>query len=83
MAVEPKQWRRWLFYLDIIVVAVLIIAIVFLAQDAYMAGYHYGSDLERESLWHVARDVAFVTGALAWLFYRFFRNEFLVLRQPW
>lgn len=83
MEVEPKKWRRWLFYVDIVVVAVLIIAIVFLARDAYWAGYWHGSNEEIDYLWKVARDVAFVTGALAWLFYRFFKNEFEVLRHPW
>jgi hypothetical protein len=83
MEVDPKKWRRWLFYIDIVVVAVLIIAIVLLAQDAYYAGYYHGNNREVDFMWKVARDVAFVTGALAWLFYRFFKNEFEVLRHPW
>ncbi len=83
MEVEHKKWRRWLFYVDIVVIAVVIISIVFLAKDAYMAGYYHGSNDEITFLWHMGRDIAFVTGSLAWMFYRFFTNEFRILRQPW
>ena len=83
MEIDTKKWRRWLFYIDIIVIAIFIISIVVLVQDAYMAGYHYGLSAHDTYLWNMARDVAFLTGSVAWVFYRFFRNEFLVLRYPW
>ncbi len=83
MEIETKKWRRWLFYIDVIVVAIFIVSIVILVQDAYKAGYYYGFPDHTIYLWHMARDVAVLTGSIAWIFYRFFRNEFLVLRYPW
>jgi hypothetical protein len=82
--IERKTWRRWLFYIDIIVMAIFVISIIFLAEDAYYAGFYYGggkTSVSQQHLWYVVRDTAFITAALAWLFYRFFRNQFLILKR--
>jgi len=82
-----KAWQRWLFYIDVIVIAIFIIAIVYLVKDAFWAGYYraLGSSYINEygrAIWHVSKDVAFLTGSLAWFFYRFFRCQFLLLKKP-
>ncbi|HHF56124.1 MAG TPA: hypothetical protein ENL42_04325 [Thermoplasmatales archaeon] len=82
-----KIWQRWLFYVDVLVIAIFAIATVYMAKDAFWAGYYraFGSSHINEygkALWHLARDVAFQVAALAWIFYRFFRCQFLLLRKP-
>ncbi len=79
-----KTWQRWLFYIDIIAIAIFVIATVYMANDAFWAGYYH--DINRAkydlSMWHLARDVAFQTASLAWIFYRLFRCQFLLLKKP-
>jgi len=78
-----KGWRRTLFYIDIIVIAIFVIATVYMAKDIYMAGYNWGNATEYEKyMWRFARDVAFQTASLAWIFYRLFRCQFLLLKKP-
>ncbi|RLF62387.1 MAG: hypothetical protein DRN16_01675 [Thermoplasmata archaeon] len=82
--IERKTWRKWLFYIDIIIIAIFVISLVFLAEDAYYAGFYYGggkTSVAQKQMWYVVRDASFITATLAWLFYRFFRNQFLLLRR--
>ena len=82
-----QSWQRWLIYVDVLVIAVFTLATVFMAQDAYWAGYYRNSghlDLNAHSraLWHLARDVAFQVATLAWIFYRLFHCQLLLLKKP-
>jgi len=77
-----KKWRRWLFYIDIIIIAIFVIATVYMARDALMAGYHYEGGIPERYFWSFARDVAFQTATLVWIFYRLFRCQFLLLKKP-
>ena len=82
-----KKWQRWLFYLDIIIIAIFAVATVYMAQDAYWAGFYRNpgnGDINEHSkaLWHLARDVAFQVAALAWILYRLFHSQFLLSKKP-
>ena len=78
-----KKWQRWLFYIDIIVIAIFVIANVYMAKDVYMAGYYYGNiGIYEKYFWRFARDVAFLTATAIWIFYRLFRNQYLLLKKP-
>jgi microcystin degradation protein MlrC len=82
-----RGWRRWLFYVDVLVFAVFAIATVYMAKDAYWAGYyrsaaHVDMDAHSRHLWYLARDVAFQVAALAWIFYRLFACQLKLLRKP-
>jgi hypothetical protein len=85
MEIDPRKWKKLLFYIDLVVIGIFIISLVFLVEDAYMAGHYFSSDkLECTIyLWHMIRDTAFLVASLAWIFYRFFRNEYLLSRRPW
>ena len=82
-----KSWRRWLFYVDVIMIAIFALATVYMARDAYWAGFYRNTnslDLNEhtKSLWYLARDVAFQVAALAWIFYRLFHCQLLLLKKP-
>ncbi|HEC88321.1 MAG TPA: hypothetical protein ENI52_03280 [Thermoplasmata archaeon] len=82
-----KNWKRWLFYVDVMVIAIFAIATVYMAEDAFWAGYHRAIGSSHineygEALWHLARDVAFQVASLSWIFYRLFRCQFLLLKKP-
>lgn len=86
MEIDPRKWEKILFYVDLVVIGIFIISLIFLVEDAYMAG-HYSSleNLNKHGLylWHMMRDTVFVIASLAWIFYRFFRNQFLLSRRFW
>lgn len=76
-----------MFYVDIIIIAIFAIATVYMARDAYWAGYyrnvdHFDLNEHSKELWYLARDVAFQVATLAWIFYRLFHNQLLLLRKP-
>lgn len=82
--VDRATWRRYQFYLDLVVFAVFSISLVLLVRHAYLAGHHHGAGRPEDTagvLWLVAGDVAFLVGALSWIVYRFFRNAYLVLTR--
>ncbi len=78
-----RKWQRWFFYVDIIVIAIFVIATIYVVKDAYYAGYYWGNMEKYEMFfWRFARDVGFQTASMLWLFYRLFRCQFLLLRKP-
>ena len=85
-SISSAAWRKWLFYLDLVIIAIFVIALVFLVQDAYLAGVYSGrgsSSLQDLHQWYMIRDVAFVACSIAWIFYRFFRGQLDLTKGPW
>lgn len=84
LKVDRATWRRTLFYLDLAVFAVLAIAMLQLVRHSFMAGQLYARgdfDGSTATLWLVSADTAFLVGALAWVLYRFFRAQALLLTR--
>lgn len=80
------ELQRLLFYGDILVVGVFVLALAFLIRDAYIAGWYLGtgdSALHSDHLWGMVRDGALLAGALGWVLVRFFRDQLRELRNPW
>ncbi len=80
-----KDWKRWLFYVDILALVIFAISVTYLAKDAFWAGYYRGlPEINKygEYLWHMSRDVAFIIGSMLWIIYRLFRCQFLLSRKP-
>ncbi len=83
---EKRDVKRMLFYGDILVVGIFVIALALLVRDAYSAGFYYAAndlDAHTRSLWYMARETAFLTAALAWIFVRFFKDKLVDLQNPW
>jgi hypothetical protein len=82
--IDRATWRKYLFYLDLAVFAVFAISLVVLVRHAFAAGEWRGqgqTGFFSDTMWLVAVDTAFLVGALSWIVYRFFRNEYLVLTR--
>lgn len=83
--VDRASWRRYLFYIDLAVFAVFVLALILLVRHSFAAGqlYKAGDWAALDNLWLLAGDTAFLVGALGWIVYRFFRNQYLVLTRPY
>lgn len=78
------NWRRNIFYIDLVVLGVFVVALILLVRHTFVAGQFYergAFDSSTTALWLVVGDTAFLVAALAWIFYRFFRNQYLVLTR--
>ncbi len=83
--VDRTSWRRYVFYVDLAVFAVFAVALILLVRHSFLAGQAYqdGDWAALDTLWLVAGDTAFLVGALGWIVYRFFRNQYLILTRPY
>lgn len=82
--IDRSEWGRVLFYTDLVVMAVFVVSLVLLVVNAYVAGMHVQTEALRAShraLWNVAIATGFVTGSLAWIFFRFFKHQYDALRR--
>lgn len=83
--VDRATWRRYLFYVDLAVFAVFALALILLVRHTFLAGqlYDAGDWAALDAMWLLAGDGAFLVGALGWIVYRFFRNQYLVMLRPY
>ncbi len=82
--VDRATWRRYLFYIDLVVIAIFAIALILLVRHSFVGGQLYANgdfDSSSDAMWLVVGDTAFLVAALGWIFYRFFRNQYLVLTR--
>jgi hypothetical protein len=82
--IDRAAWRRYLFYIDLAVIAVFVVSLVVAIRHAFMAGQWYANDeieIAGQNLWLLVGDTVFVTGSLCWIFYRFFKNQYLVVTR--
>jgi hypothetical protein len=82
--VDRQTWRKYLFYIDLIVVAIFAISLSLLVRHTFLAGQWYERGefgLSTDVMWLVTIDTAFMVGSLMWILFRFFRNQYLVLTR--
>ncbi|HVL86905.1 MAG TPA: hypothetical protein VM681_02695 [Candidatus Thermoplasmatota archaeon] len=83
---EKRDFKRWFFYMDVLVLGVFALALVMLVRDAYAAGFYEAvaaTDFYGTHFWAMVRDVAFLVAALSWIFYRYFKTTVRTLADPW
>ena len=71
-----KTWYKWSIYINAILFFVVIIVVYFLIQDSIAAGRLGGN-----KYLNIVRDVAALAVVLAFIFYQFFRNLFVIMRR--
>ena len=82
--VDRDTWRRYLFYIDLAVIAVFVITLVVSFRHAFLAGswYERGEIIAAgTNLWLLVGDMVFLTASMCWIFYRFFKNQYLVITR--
>lgn len=82
---EKRDFKRIFLYLDILVMAIFAVSLVVLVRDAYVAGFYEQrvADLYSINFWAMMRDAVFVVGSLAWMFFRYFRQQVQAFQDPW
>jgi len=82
--VDRREWRKYLFYIDVIIWAVFAAATAYVIGNVYLAGFELGDDRANNdgNWWRVMTGFAFMMGALSWVFFRFWKNGFLALKRP-
>lgn len=83
-AVDQQEWAKVLFYTDLVVMAIFVVSLVLLVVNSYFAGYElqftrYAAS--HDMMWNVAIATAFLTGSMAWIFFRFFKNQYLAMKK--
>jgi len=72
---SKKTWYKWSFYINIILFFIIALFIYLLVIDCLQ--FKPGS-----YLWlNIARDLAFLSIALALVFFQFFRNMLKIMRR--
>ncbi len=82
--IDRQTWRKYLFYMDLAVIAVFCISMALLVRHTFLAGQWFERGefgISTDILWLVVIDTAFLVGSLSWIVYRFFRNQYLVLTR--
>jgi len=73
---SKKTWYKWSFYINIILFFIVALFVYLLVIDSIQFGR------EGEDLWiRVTRDIAFLSVALALIFFQFFRNLLTIMRR--
>jgi hypothetical protein len=84
--IDRRDWARVLFYTDLVVIAICVVSIVLLVTNAYYAGYWLQTadyTAGHAALWKVTIATGFLVGSLAWIFFRFFKNQYVVMQRPY
>ena len=82
---ERRDLAKAFLGLDLLVTALFAVALMLLVRDAYLAGFYQARDanLYGQAFWAMIRDAVFLVGTLAWIFFRHFRGELQLLKDPW
>jgi hypothetical protein len=84
--IDRQAWRKYLFYIDIVVWAIFAAAVAYVIGNIYLVGFYQGADQPSQheaNWWKALTGVTFMMGALSWVFFRFWKNGFLALRRPY
>ena len=82
--VDRATWRRYLFYIDLVVLSIFAVALILLVRHSFQAGILFNEgalDKTTGKMWQLVSDTTFLIAALAWVVFRFFRNQYLVLTR--
>lgn len=82
--ISRKTWYGWSFYINIVLFFIVAISVLFLILDSYAAGKIVilgGGDALSQAWLYIARDIGFLSIALALIFFQFFRNLLIIIRR--
>lgn len=83
--VDRRAWKKYLFYVDMVVWGIFALSVSYVVGNIYLVGFYEGaaqSMSHEASWWKAFIGLSFMTAALAWVFFRFWKNGFLAIRRP-
>lgn len=82
---DVENWKRWSFYVDLIIYIIIALFFYLVIRDSYVAGtlQNSGGATLTDAWLAVLRDVAFITFGLAWTFFRLYKFRSLITRRYW
>lgn len=83
--IDKARWRKYLFYVDMIVWGIFAAAVAYVVGNIYLVGFYEGAEriaTHETAWWKAFIGLAFLVGSLAWVFFRFWKNGVTALRRP-
>jgi hypothetical protein len=83
--VDRQSWKQYLFYIDMVVWAILAASVAYVIGNVYRVGIFLGrGDMaaNQASWWQALTGFAFMMAAMSWVFFRFWKNGFLAIKRP-
>jgi len=74
---SKKTWYKWSIYINVVLFFIVALFTYYLVKDCLAVGC---KATQNEWL-YVARDLAFMGVALAFIFFQFFRNIFVIMKR--
>lgn len=84
-SIDRRTWKKWLFYGDMIVWCIFVASTALVITNMYLVGWARGEAdmVASDNYWFNAMTaLGFMVAALAWLFFRFWKNGYLALKRP-
>lgn len=82
---DKTSWRKYLFYVDMVIWGILAVATAYVVGNIYLVGFYEGANdlvTHEAAWWRSFVGLAFLVGSLAWVFLRFWKNGFIALKRP-
>ena len=83
--IDRRTWKKYLFYGDILVWCMFVVAATLVMSNLYLVGWARGEmDIAASDnyWWNAMTALGFMVAALSWLFFRFWKNAYLALKKP-
>lgn len=83
--IDRQAWRKYLFYVDVLVWGIFALAVAYVVGNIYLVGFYEGANAfstHEAAWWKAFVGLSFMVGSLAWVFFRFWKNSFMALRRP-
>ena len=80
--ISRKTWYRWSIYINLLLFFIVALFITLLLIDSFNAGRVAYDTAQISQAWTlVVRDIAFLSVALALVFFQFFKNLTVIIRR--
>ena len=82
---DKAAWKKYLFYIDMVVWGIFAVAIAYVVGNMYLVGYFEGkADLSTHEAawWKAFIGLSFMVASLSWVFFRFWKTGFQAMKRP-
>lgn len=82
---DRTAWRKYLFYIDMVVWGIFAVAVAYVVSNIYLVGFYEDTTqvaLHESSWWKAFIGLSFMVASLSWVFFRFWKNGYTAMRRP-